>query len=584
MLQMGIQDPIARRVAIIYPSPPFEQRNRTIELMASIHIYSQEAFPREYSIYFIINQLMNSTERHRIVHWRDYIYSLGNALMMLPPLPRCTLFRGVSQALPKPLVVGNTVVWYGVTSMSSSIAAMNQFLSKSGPNTIFHVTTQEARDIARYSGYGDREREAVLPIQMSLVVRKTDCIESVNTTEIHLEDSSTSSPIPRIASADARIIEAGLAAERERVRRAAEEAERAKAEEIAARERAEQAAAGHAAEAAALRARLAELERTAASAGSTGRASGDPSVASPTMLPAFAAAAAAAATHGASSAVGASASMRPEPVRKSLPGLPAAEVNAFIKLVADGEQAQAEAMLRIKRALVLFPGDVRDLSGRTFNGITGFQYAVWALDWHMWEMLQRYMPPEAARNQALQCETGPWVRDYGVHAGVPGGPLNKFINELDTFTRNWDSWSWKQRGRHWVLQVGGAQRLLPTHVVNEYCHPTRSFQPTPNFTKLEPNARWRNRNTKEGEWFDRYRGKLLGDADGFAIIRGAEDVAWVRAYHSVNSGKWITSSCVDLVAVQALSEIRTQQRSELIAALTSEMAPSTRRKKECAVM
>ena len=59
------------------------------------------------------------------------------------------------------------------------------------------------------------------------------------------------------------------------------------------------------------------------------------------------------------------------------------EVEEFLRLVAEGEQDKAEAMLKSNSALALVPGDVTDLSKRSFNGITGFQYAVWALDWHM---------------------------------------------------------------------------------------------------------------------------------------------------------------------------------------------------------
>jgi len=66
----------------------------------------------------------------------------------------------------------------------------------------------------------------------------------------------------------------------------------------------------------------------------------------------------------------------------------------FLKLVVEGEQDQAEAMLEENPVLALFPGNVTDLSGRSFNNITGFQYAVWALDSCMWKMMLRSYLPE----------------------------------------------------------------------------------------------------------------------------------------------------------------------------------------------
>jgi hypothetical protein len=49
--------------------------------------------------------------------------------------------------------------------------------------------------------------------------------------------------------------------------------------------------------------------------------------------------------------------------------------------------------------------------------------------------------------------------------------------------KNWDAMD-----KQWVEGVGGAQRLLPMHVVNEYCAP-RAFYPVPNFTIYSGSSR-----------------------------------------------------------------------------------------------
>ncbi|HQW58495.1 MAG TPA: hypothetical protein PK583_06035, partial [Gammaproteobacteria bacterium] len=139
---------------------------------------------------------------------------------------------------------------------------------------------------------------------------------------------------------------------------------------------------------------------------------------------------------------------------------------AFLQFVAEGEQDKAEAILKSNPNLVLLSGDVIDLSKRTFTGITGFQYAVWALDWHMWTMIRKYLPDELAWEQAQECETGPWVRHHGTHAQHI---LDNLIRALQVTIDLYNPKKNSEGDAAWVQQVGGAQLLLPAHVMNEYC-------------------------------------------------------------------------------------------------------------------
>lgn len=113
---------------------------------------------------------------------------------------------------------------------------------------------------------------------------------------------------------------------------------------------------------------------------------------------------------------------KPSPINVS-------DLKEFLRLVAEGEQDKAEAVLKNNLDLALIPGEVTDLSKRTFTGITGFQYAVWALDCRMWTMIRKYLPDEAAREQAKGFETGFWVKTHGVHAN-----LNNLIQAHQTTT------------------------------------------------------------------------------------------------------------------------------------------------------
>ena len=58
-------------------------------------------------------------------------------------------------------------------------------------------------------------------------------------------------------------------------------------------------------------------------------------------------------------------------------------LNQLLQSVAEGEQDKAEEFIQKNKNLLLYPGTVKDLSGREFKQITAFQYALWALDWHI---------------------------------------------------------------------------------------------------------------------------------------------------------------------------------------------------------
>ena len=109
--------------------------------------------------------------------------------------------------------------------------------------------------------------------------------------------------------------------------------------------------------------------------------------------------------------------------------------------------------------------------------------------------------------------------------------------------------------------MGGAQLLLPAHVINEYCNSARSFSPTPDFTQAQKEG-WRTRDTNNGEWFTcQYNGGGLGEK--FAFCRGSSSRAWPTKHKH-------TITYLDQDGVRALSETRTRQRADLVTELTSE--------------
>ena len=241
------------------------------------------------------------------------------------------------------------------------------------------------------------------------------------------------------------------------------------------------------------------------------------------------------------------------------------ELQEFLKAVAEGEQDKAEAMLKKNPVLALTPTDVTDLSKRSFKNITAFQYALWALDWHMWTMLLKYIPPEAVTEQITQSERGLWVPEQGITADWNGliQSLNQYVSEVRS---NRPSSVYSQT---WIKQVGGAQLLLPAHVINEYCHPTRPLHPTPDFSKPEASGAWRTRQILGGEWFSTsFGGGTLGE--GFAVCRGSNSRAC--AYDDITCGVY-TGAEGDSTAVAALFKTRASQRAAVVAQYSPQQKP-----------
>jgi ankyrin repeat protein len=230
-----------------------------------------------------------------------------------------------------------------------------------------------------------------------------------------------------------------------------------------------------------------------------------------------------------------------------------AEVRKFLKHVAAGQQGLAEAMLKKNRDLAQVPGDVTDPADRTFRGITGFQYAVWALDYQMWTMIRKYLPDADAKSQLQGFEQGSWVDKHGMSANWQG-----LLDELKTYIDM--PWNQEKCVDQWTHKVGGAQRQLPMHVLQEYCEPSRPFDPCPNFKANYELKR------ELPDWLVAGDGSLVkGLSTDFGIFRGclwrAECARVGGSATYVREGSM--SSMFDRLSLTTLFDTRTDQLRDL---------------------
>ena len=231
-----------------------------------------------------------------------------------------------------------------------------------------------------------------------------------------------------------------------------------------------------------------------------------------------------------------------------------AKVYHLLRHVALGEQSEAEEMLKNNPGLLLYPGQVKDYSGRDFKNITAFQYALWAMDWHMWTMILKYLDPQEALVQLNDLESNFSSKSvYGAHYN--------FKNLLDSYNNYCYHFKYKSREeqkKDWCENVGGELRNVPVHVANEYCRLDRNFD-TPSFTD-ENLPRTLN---MEGNrfWYDTSGPKILGTH--YAVIRGDGSGPKCREMAIMDSPLIVHFIKRDRTAIAHLQDVRMQQFADL---------------------
>jgi hypothetical protein len=216
-----------------------------------------------------------------------------------------------------------------------------------------------------------------------------------------------------------------------------------------------------------------------------------------------------------------------------------------------GRQNEAEAIIKeYPEVLVYRPSEpVTDITGEIIS-YPAFQYAMWAMDTHMYTMMLDCLPKnEKGENirQALLQQAEAQTEHFD---------FTPLITALQIYVSNYETWSLEEREAHWCKFVGAAQRALPAHVRHEYCHPDRSFSPVPDFTVkvLIRSLKFYNWNNSSWQSWD---DGLSGLGSDFAIAsRGAPIQRKDRgeaAWFAIGS---LESARMDLAAITALCEVR----------------------------
>ncbi|KTD63736.1 hypothetical protein Lsan_1169 [Legionella santicrucis] len=244
---------------------------------------------------------------------------------------------------------------------------------------------------------------------------------------------------------------------------------------------------------------------------------------------------------------------------------PLADVYKLLHYVVRSQYDEVKELLKNDINLMLKRERVVDCSGREFQSISGFEYALWALDKHMWTMMLESIPKDEEGKKVLAELLFQYdkVCTDGVTYNLDGKTITEnhfdfqgtIIKELQI---QWDSLNlpevdWEASKKQWIEGVGGVQRKLPMHVVYEYCSRDFHWNPPPPFTsRPQSSTKFYNHETRKDEdWFAK-DSKLGID---FMINKG-ENQFGASASFGVYGGH------TGLDAMKALYAIRTNEFSK----------------------
>ncbi|MCW8399873.1 hypothetical protein OQJ26_13855 [Legionella sp. PATHC038] len=252
----------------------------------------------------------------------------------------------------------------------------------------------------------------------------------------------------------------------------------------------------------------------------------------------------------------------------------------FLDFVVRGEYYSVRAALERNIRLLFYRNEVTDCSGRTFFAISGFEYALWAFDKHMWTLIIECIPADEEGKEILELLFDQYhrLRQQGVsyslngqmttgetHFDLESTLIHQLQLQVNYYRRgypvNWDS------GNHlnklFVEGVGGAQKLLPMCIAKAYCS-SEPFSPAPKFedrVDSKPQFYCYFKEEKYLDWYSRDSG--LGSE--VAICKGFKNGAEsFRAGTPVAKAKLLE---MDLVAMQTFLALRTKELLDLEAQL-----------------
>jgi hypothetical protein len=128
----------------------------------------------ETNFYSKLNAALRNEDRKMIKPYFAYLKLFDSGIGKLSPL-RKVVWRGVNKDLSKSFKIGDTVTWWSVSSCSTSVGVIKDFISASSQGTLFLIECVNAKNISDYACFPNEDELILMPgTQFEVVANSLD--------------------------------------------------------------------------------------------------------------------------------------------------------------------------------------------------------------------------------------------------------------------------------------------------------------------------------------------------------------------------------------------------------------------------
>ena len=137
----------------------------TIDESAAIRLYTIEWDRPHRSLYSMLNYTLKNENREKLRPYFRYMKLFITALVKLPCMPPCTVWRGVTKDLSQEFPPGTPVTWWAFSSCTTELTVLenNMYLGSSGHRTLFSVEVINGRTVRAHSHFVTEDELLLLP-------------------------------------------------------------------------------------------------------------------------------------------------------------------------------------------------------------------------------------------------------------------------------------------------------------------------------------------------------------------------------------------------------------------------------------
>ncbi|CAM3016535.1 hypothetical protein [Legionella worsleiensis] len=230
-------------------------------------------------------------------------------------------------------------------------------------------------------------------------------------------------------------------------------------------------------------------------------------------------------------------------------------------------RTKAETIFKIYPSFLVLRSTLTDIAKMTYENITAFEYAVLVKDSYfvrkVVDFLETYKGEDKSEIVTNILEQFDRCFSNGRLAVVHG-----FLEASNAWCADFPNRTLEERVHHLVEDVGEAQAKFPAHILQEYCHPIRAFDPIPKFSEAElpESLNFYNWNCLQTTSILVSSPGVSGD---FALLRGEKEDAQVGWPMPDRDRRARRSLVIDCAALDALDKARTADLLDLRVRLVS---------------